>query len=495
VPRGRGRWLIPSPAVIALPDGAKLRRTWPQRLLLGFNAVVVVLCLATAGTLAYVDDKVGRVRYISLGQLTTEEEDPAAGGVKNILLTGVDNQAGLDPDDPRMVGRDDGLRSDTIMLLRVDPDREKAALVSFPRDLWLPLGGDGQRSKINAALPIGGPDLLIRTISENFGIPINHYVQVNFAQFQRVVDVIGGVPVPFDKPVRDEWTGLEILEPGCTNLDGKRALDYVRSRYLEYYEGDRWQYDPAADLSRIDRQQDFIRRALKRAVSRGFRNPITLDRLLNAGLDSVTVDDGLSLSDIGSLARRFRNFDPDLFETYALPVEADWAGDASIMRVNETDAEPILDVFRGIEAGATDPSSVQVAVLNGTGRTDEGAIVGSALEGIGFGVGEVGDATSFGRASTVIRYRPEDLSSAEMLASYLAGPAQLEEDPTVAAAGIELTTGLDYNGVRRDPRPLPSTSSTSPNASAAGGQGGAGAGVTTTTRVGVVPVGEDDSCR
>ena len=231
--------------MIALPDGAKLRRTWPQRLLLGVNVVVVVLCLATAGALAYVDNKVGRVRYISLGQLTTEEEDPDAGGVKNILLTGVDNQEGLDPEDPRMEGRDDGLRSDTIMLLRVDPEREKAALVSFPRDLWLPLGGDGQRSKINSALPIGGPDLLIRTISENFGIPINHYVQVNFAQFQRVVDVIGGVPVPFDKPVRDEWTGLEILEPGCTNLDGKRALDYVRSRYLEYYDGDRWQSDPA----------------------------------------------------------------------------------------------------------------------------------------------------------------------------------------------------------------------------------------------------------
>ena len=107
---------------------------------------------------------------------------------------------------------------------------------------------------------------------------------------------------------------------------------------------------------------------------------------------------------------------------------------------------------------------------------------------------EVGDAASFDRAETVIRHRPEDLSSAQLLASYLVGPAVLEEDATLEAPGVELTTGIDYDGVQREPRPLPSTSSTSATP-ADGEEAGAPGEVTTTTRVGVVPVGQDDTCR
>ena len=88
-------------------------------------------------------------------------------------------------------------------------------------------------------------------------------MQVNFAQFEKLVDVIGGVPISFDKPVRDEWTGLEIDEPGCVTLSGSQALDYVRSRHFEYFEDGEWNEDPAADLSRISRQQDFISKAVR----------------------------------------------------------------------------------------------------------------------------------------------------------------------------------------------------------------------------------------
>jgi LCP family protein required for cell wall assembly len=481
--------------VIAASDGARLHRTWPQRLLLLLNVVVVLACFATAGGLAYVDNKAGRLQRIALGSaLSDDTVQPGAEGVQNILLVGVDSDAGLDPNDPRMQDRTATLNSDTIMLLRVDASQTKASLLSFPRDLWVPLGGDGQRSKINAALPIGGPDLLIRTITGNFGIPINHYVQVDFEQFQKLVDVIDGVPVPFDMPVRDEWTGLEIDQPGCVTLDGAHALDYVRSRHLEYYQDGRWQYDGAADLSRISRQQDFLQRAIKRATSKGLRNPITMNRLLDAALSSVTVDDQFKTSDIAALAARFRSFDPGTFQTYSLPVETGWAGDASIVRLIDRDAKPILDIFRGVGPGDEGPGSVQVTVLNGSGRSNEGRSTADALGGAGFNIDTVADAPETGQPHTTILYRPEDEAGAQLLARYLVVPPQLEPSADLSSDGVELVTGLDFAGVRSQPAPAPTTSSTAA-AGQAGTDGGPATSTTSTTRVGIVPTNDQtDPC-
>jgi polyisoprenyl-teichoic acid--peptidoglycan teichoic acid transferase len=489
--------------VIAVPDGARLRRTWPQRLLIVLMVVVMFGCFATAGALAYVDKKVGQLQQISLGHVLAADDTPAADdGVQNILVVGVDNDAGLE-DDPRMQGRDEGLRSDTIMVLRIDPSKSKAALLSFPRDLYVPLGGDGGTDRINAALPFGGPDLLIRTITENFGIQINHYVQVNFAQFEKLVDVVGGVPISFDKPVRDEWTGLEIDEPGCITMSGSEALDYVRSRHFEYFEDGEWNEDPAADLSRISRQQDFIQKAVERAASKGLRNPITMNRLLDAGLNAVTVDDQFTARDIASLASRFRSFDPSQFETYALPVYSDMVGDAAIVRLLDRQAEPILDVFRGgATAGAAGPASVQVDVLNGTGRTDEGRTTSDSLRQAGFDVGDVGDASTFGTTQTTIRYRSDERAAADVLASYLIVPAQLVQDDTLEGNGVQLTTGLDYNGVRAQPRPTTTTSSvpapagsSAPSDSSASPSSDTVPETTPTTRIGVVPSeGQDGLC-
>src|SRR4051812_20502681 len=392
----------------------------------------MLVCFATAGALAYVDQKVGQLQQISLGHvLASNDTEATDDGVQTILLVGVDNDAGLE-EDPRMQGRDEGLRSDTIMVLRIDPAKAKAQLLSFPRDLYVPLGGDGSKDRINAALPFGGPDLLIRTITENFGIEINHYVQVNFAQFQKLVDVIGGVPIAFDKPVRDEWTGLEIDEPGCVTLSGDQALNYVRSRHFEYFEDGEWNEDPASDLSRISRQQDFIEKAVERAASKGLRNPITMNRLLDAGLDAVTVDDQLTAKDIASLANRFRSFDPSTFETYALPVVGDMVGDASVVRLIDREAEPILDVFRGVPAAReAGPASVQVDVLNGTGRIDEGRNTADSLSGVGFGVGLIDDAPTLGLTHTTVRYRTDERAAADLVASYLVTPPQLVPDDTL----------------------------------------------------------------
>jgi LCP family protein required for cell wall assembly len=480
-------------AVVPLPDGAKLRRTWPQRFLLTFNVLVVLACFSAAVGLGVVRTKLGSLQRISLGSVLSSTADaPGIADPVNILLVGVDSEAGLDPDDPRMQDRDGGLRSDTIMLLRLDPENSKAMLLSFPRDLWLTLGDTGTKAKINAALPFGGPDLLIETIMNNFDVPVNHYVQVDFAQFEQLVNVVDGVDVPFDKPVRDEWTGLQIDEPGCIRLDGPRALDYVRSRYFEYFEDGEWVTDPAADLSRIRRQQDFIRRALERAVAKGVRNPFTLNALVNVALDSVTVDDQLTPQDIIGLARRFSSFNPANLELFPLPVYVSATADGtSIVSPIESEAKPILDRFRGIDAEAGSTEAVQLSVLNGTGRPNEGSTTAEGLRAVGFDVAAVGDADSVDNAVTVVRYLPEARAGAELVARYLPGGAVLEEDPNLVSAPVEVTTGLDFTGTSTEPSPT-----TTPTADGAGAATTVPAGdVTTTSGLGVVPgEGRTDIC-
>ena len=124
-----------------------------------------------------------------------------------------------------------GQRSDTMMVLHVEPDAQRTLAVSFPRDLWVEVPGVGG-SRINAAFNEGGPDAIIRTLTENFGIEINHYLEVDFKTFKGVVNAIGNVPVYFPYAAKDEKTGLYVTLPGCPRLDGAAALSYVRSRGL-----------------------------------------------------------------------------------------------------------------------------------------------------------------------------------------------------------------------------------------------------------------------
>lgn len=478
--------------MVPLPDGAKMRRTWPQRLLIGLNVLVVLACFSAAAGLGYVRTKVNNLQRISLGAvLSTPDNDADVGEPVNILLVGTDSEEGLDADDPRMQDRDGGQRSDTIMLLRLDPGNATARLLSFPRDLWLTLGDTGTKAKINAALPFGGPDLLINTIQSNFDVPVNHYVQVDFMQFQGLVDAVDGVDIPFDKPVRDEWTGLSIEEPGCVRLKGTQALDYVRSRHLEYYEDGEWYEDPSADLSRIRRQQDFIRRALQRAVVKGARNPFTLDSIVNVALKSVTVDDQLSPQDIIALARKFRSFDPANLELNPMPVYIDSTADGtSIVRPIESELKPILDKFRGLDVPADSPQAVQVTVLNGSGRPSEGSTTAESLRGVGFDVADVGDAPEASYPRSVIQYAPGSKAAATLLSRYLVAGATLQEDATLTGAvPVVFITGNDFAGIRPDPAPATTAAPGATTTTAVAES------TTSTTGVGVVPgEGRTDIC-
>jgi polyisoprenyl-teichoic acid--peptidoglycan teichoic acid transferase len=469
----------------------KPRRTWVQRGVIVVGVLSSMAIAATAFGLGYVYRKVSNIPRVELSSVLDSPQD--AGEPENYLIVGIDDADRLAPDDPVREGRDGLMRSDTIMVLRIDPAEKHASLLSLPRDLWVPYAQTNEEGRINTAIQRGEgrPDVLIQVLNDYLGIPIHHYVQVDFKGFHDLVDAVGGVPVYFPYPAKDDHSGLAIFESGCVTLDAEQALAYARSRHYEEEIDGEWTTDQSSDLGRIRRQQDFIRRALDRAVSKGARNPGTLDKLLNAALDSVTVDDDLTTGDILDLAQRFREFDPDGLETYSVPVERDFVGGADILRLLEADAEPTLALFRGTApADPTElsPAMIPLTVLNGTGMPGQAATAGDALASVGFTIVRRGDDTEVGRARTTVRYPTGQREAAEYVARWLVAGAELEEIPAgdvtgapgdgvqvidedgevtggidgaVGVTGVVVVTGADWAGVASTPAPPPSTTSTS----------------------------------
>jgi LCP family protein required for cell wall assembly len=458
------------------------RRTWGQRLAIAGGCLSTVGLLASASGLAYIFRKYERLPRVELSGVldeTSSSDEP-----ENYLLVGIDNASDLPAGDSVRIGRDPtDLRSDTIMILRTDPASGRAALLSLPRDLYVTLADGMGQGRINLAMQRGGAPLLIRTIADNFGIEINHYVQVDFASFRGLVEAIDGVPVPIPYPARDEETGLDLPEAGCHTLDPVQALAYVRSRHYEEQINGRWVEDLSSDIGRIARQQDFIRRALRRAIDRGARNPGTLDQLIDVGLSGITVDSELTADDIFDVGTRFRSFDPDSLTTYALEGTPDTAGAAAILRLVEgPENDAVLSLFRG-GTGELAPQSVQVTVRNGTGVPRQGAEATAALVGVGFVATVAGDEPGAGAGGTVVRYPPGQEAAADLLARWLVGGADLEQ--VAAGSGIEVVTGTDWQGVRSEPSPSTSTTTqtTLPEGTTTTSTPGASSSAQTTTTV------------
>lgn len=352
VPGGRGGVLRRS-AGSTVPSVPRQTRTWKQRCVLALNIGLAVTCLIAAGGIGWAYNEASALPRIDVSAALSAPVP--SGEPENILLVGIDDGMGLDSNDPVLTGRSATLNTDTIMILRVDPNNQKAAMVSLPRDLYVNLAGGG-KGRINEALALGGPQRLIETIKQDFNIPINHYAMVNFAGFRSVVAAVGGVPIYFQYPSRDQWTGLFQYDPGCVTLDGDQALAYARSRHFEIQRTrNRWQEDPSSDFGRIKRQQEFIRAALRKAVSKGARNPFVLRDLLSFAQKSVTLDTSFSIQSLVDLGAQFRSFDPDSLVTYTPPADGTMVGAMSVLLLQESAAQPIFDIFRGT-APIVDPT-------------------------------------------------------------------------------------------------------------------------------------------
>ena len=303
---------------------------------------------------------------------------------KNFLLTGSDNGSCVDPNSPYAGAFGDrtgfGERSDTIMIIRVDPKDNRAAFLSFPRDLWVKIAGSTRTNRINTAFDRKNPNKLVDTIYQNFGISIDHYVNIDFCAFKEIVNAVGGVSIPFLYETRDKKTGLYVPAPSCFEFSGDHALAYVRSRsgysYFDPAKND-WIKDGTGDLGRISRQQDFIRRAMQRALDKGSSSPTVANKLLNAALKNVITDDQLTPISMLQLAQAMRDLNTSKIPTYTIAASGEMIGDQAVLvpRIQNDTMREILALFQGKASLAT-PGSATDAPPSSDMTTNEGAIGG-----------------------------------------------------------------------------------------------------------------------
>jgi LCP family protein required for cell wall assembly len=424
---------------------------WRRRLLEGLIVFVSICLVVTGGAYIYVRHQLGRIKRVDIPSLSGD----VSGKPMNVLLVGSDSRANTTGDLADEAGKavegDRAGLSDTMMIVHIDPTQGQAAILSIPRDLWVPV--NGSKDRINSAFAAGGPQLLIKTIQDDLGIQINHYAEVDFTGFQRIVDTVGGLKIYIDAPAKDDKSGLDLPTAGCVELNGDQALAYVRSRYYQSFEAGRWVYDTSSDFGRIKRQQDFIRRMIKKALSSGISNPLTLNRLIGIGVDNLTIDSTMSTSDMVTVARRFKSLDPDSVDMQTLPTTSfTTAGGADVLLLDTAGAQPLIDNINGKQAPAPvtgRPADVQVRVLNGNGVAGAASKAMGLLQSAGFEVtGSGGDADTFSYAKTVIRYAPSSKAKAQLLQSYLTAGATLTEDATLGTADVALVVGADFTGVR-----------------------------------------------
>jgi len=228
----------------------------------------------------------------------------------NYLLVGSDTREGLTKEELKVlrvgsVATAAGKRSDTMLLVHISKARDKAVLISIPRDTFALIPEHTNKagkvipavhSKINSSFNWGGAPLLIQTIEEMTQLKIDHYVEINFAGFAKIIDSLGGIQVCTKKNINDPKSHL-VLEAGTHNLNGIEALKYVRTR----------EFDGMGDLGRMQRQQAFMSSVLRKATSAGvLLNPITMTSFINSALSAVTTDNGLKNSDLINFKSHFK---------------------------------------------------------------------------------------------------------------------------------------------------------------------------------------------
>jgi LCP family protein required for cell wall assembly len=251
------------------------------------------------------------------------------------LLVGADNALGDGP------GREgvDGVRADTILVLHVDGGT--ARMMSLNRDLWVTNPATGQSGRLNATYN-QGPENLVRAVTQNFGIPVERYIEIDFDSFAGLVDSLGGIEIEFAHPAFDLGSGLDVPEAGLVRLDGAQALAYVRSRsYHEWIDGEPRPEGGLPDVNRTMRQQAFLR-ALMGTASEN-RNPVTLVSAANRISSGLRVDDAMSVIDAGRFAWAMGRLSP---ETVVLPVvPRTTSGGAQVLELGDG-ADVILATFR-----------------------------------------------------------------------------------------------------------------------------------------------------
>jgi LCP family protein required for cell wall assembly len=427
----------------------------------------VVAALGVGGIYFYANYRFNQIKKVHAKHLVAA---PAAPGKPfNLLLVGSDSRAFVSNSTQENAFGNEanagGQRSDVTMVARFDPAAKTVTVLSIPRDLWVDIPGDSAVSglnRINAAFD-SGPDLLVQTIEQDLGIPINHYMSVDFPGFSGMVNALGGVTMDFPTPVKDQYTGLNVSTVGCQVVNGTTALELVRSRHLYYKNANGyWEYDGLSDFSRIQRQDAFFRAVLAK-VNSSITNPLAINSFIGAAVGNLTIDDTLTQGDLFHMAESFRTLPASHLVTETLPTVAyTTSGGADALKEAQPYAQNVIDAFNAI--GSTPPTTttttpkgkattttttttpkepagqVSVDVLNASTASGIAHTTAAALTAQGFGVNEVGDAStqlSTGSPPEIL-YGPTGTEAANTLASAISGPVTLVPTPSLTSSTVEL---------------------------------------------------------
>ena len=409
----------------------KPRRTWPQRFTIFSIVIAAFACFAAAGVLAGGQWVLSQRKFAPLAETTTQRNGANTPGIvvpdlstgatsddtptatlpsipastvpdqplvlaepdaANFLVVGADN--GDCGDDPLIEDRSDlGERSDTIMVWRANPKTNELAVLSFPRDLYVEFPS-GRKNRINAAFKRDDPAELQEVLNLNFGVQVDHYIQIDFCAFRRLVQAVGGVEIPFQYPSRDKPKEgnpplFLVEQTGCVNLDGDTALAYVRSRHFQYEDppgSGHWVSDPTSDFGRISRQQDFLRRVLAKVIDDGLYDPDVAQALITANRKYIHTDPDLTVRRMLEFANALKNFDPAAVTTYRVDSKSHTLSDGAqveIPQIRNDNMQAILAVFRGEATLASAPEQQLETPTVTTDATQAPATTQPSAGGVG----------------------------------------------------------------------------------------------------------------
>ncbi len=425
-----------------LPGGTPPKRSagrrWARRLGIFLVVAVAVMIGALAAIAFYakheIDDLV-TPRSAAMRKAQVELAKPLPGKPTNILMLGSDHRTGTDSSDRR---------SDTLLLVRLDPKRKTISMLSFPRDTYVDIPGHG-KAKINDAYSLGGPALSVKTIKQLTGLDVNFVVDVDFKGFRGVVDAFGGIWVDVDQryyvPESADYMSID-LQPGYQLLDGRDALSFARHRHSD------------SDFHRIARQQLVLAGLKKQIAQTSKRNSIpTLFKVLSKNTE-IVAGGGNSVSarviyDYMRLATSLSSKD-----VYQVEFKGGigTAGEASIVTYDQAELEKAVNAFlapsstardetadqlvgkqqtaakpaqttKNETPAAPDPSTVSVKVLNGSGVAGVAGTMSDQLAQLGYQVDpNPTNADNQNYASTRVLYQDEAAQpAAQALADKIPG--------------------------------------------------------------------------
>ena len=322
------------------PSEPPAKKRWGagKKFLLFLLAIMVVGVFAAYGFLRYTEGKIDRIEASELTSLETAAAVP--GAPVNFLLVGVDDRSTLPDDWDDTFGEFAGRRTDVIMIAHLVPG-ESIQMLSIPRDLKADIPGHGT-NRINASYVLGGPDLLVQTVQAETGIPINHYVEIDFAGVGAVVDSLGGVTLDFDNPGRDAKSGFS-TEAGTQTLNGEEAVAFARSRHYQELSGGEWSGTGGGDISRTGRQQAILLALFDQVTSPS--SAFSLTSFLPTFADQITADEGLSLGLMADLGRGALGLRSRSIDAMTLPVKNFKGSDGRAYVVPIDTTQGVIDAF------------------------------------------------------------------------------------------------------------------------------------------------------